>query len=517
MNRCVHRRPSFLTEILACALIPLTGSGCAMIDNFHALTNLIESGPVPTADFDAAAKHANVTDNSPPHDETGPAEHPFPATLEKSPIPIGRLLNPDFSLTGISQTNSSAGGHSISEYEPSNTDAIIQTSVEPVFQADRSSEPVTDRTPAVSEPEVVETIDAGPVTQGNTDDTGVISTDTESIDANSIRNQFPGESGIPPPSQEQSVLERLRSLAPGSFTPERSPRQFVRQLERISNPLQWDLFGNRDNPESPHQPLSDVMVNQQIPSAGTQVAANSEHSGDLLEALISELENEIQTWPQTDGGSPLQPEEFRRRQLNLRLLRLTAGQPAAAAEAIDSMTSEEKTFWQDLILAISRFHKPDKSMKYDEHVAATIGQFRTAVRHLEPLSSLSIRRLDFCSRIHGFGSIDTFLTNTFEPGKRLLIYAEVDNLKSEVSPLGTYRTSFGGTLQIWSESSDEPIEIWDLPSVNDDSATRRSDYYLSYNFTLPAHLSEGNYEVRLQIRDDISARTADSVLKFAVQ
>jgi hypothetical protein len=98
-----------------------------------------------------------------------------------------------------------------------------------------------------------------------------------------------------------------------------------------------------------------------------------------------------------------------------------------------------------------------------------------------------------------------------------LIYAEVENLQPELSPLDTYRTSFSGTLEIWSDSSEEPIESWPHASITDDSTTRRSDFYQNYQITLPAHLPQGDYEIRLQVRDDISGRSVDSTLKFAVQ
>ena len=521
MNRCANQRPSIVTEFSACSLILLTVSGCAMIQDMQTLTKLIQAGTV-SADPLADERHNRVVDDRPTRQEHMDSDEPQTASsFEEKTAPAARLLNPDFGDSGTSQTDSADGGHSISTYASPKTGSTGPLSIRQVSDALGLFERSTNRTLAAADHRSGELFEPtiGPAAKhpsANQDSDGR-SAVTERVNTPSVTDEYPKDPGRPLKSQQPSVLDRIRNLAP-----ERSPRQLVRQLERFPNPLQWDkwgdIFGSRGDSEPPSLPTPN-MTAQQIPASPAQIIASAKNSGDLLEALIKTLENEVSTWPQADGGSPLQPDEFRRRQLNLRLLQLIADRPAAAAEAVDSMTSEEKTFWQELILAISRFRNPDEDVDYSDHVAATIGQFRTAVRHLETLSSLSIGRLDFCSRIYGFGSIEPFLTNTFEPGKRLLIYAEVENLKVEISPLGIdkYRTSFGGTLQIWSTSSDEEIGNWDLPTIHDDSSTLRSDYFLSYDLTLPPHLHEGDYEIRLQIRDDISGRTVDATLDFSVQ
>ena len=73
-------------------------------------------------------------------------------------------------------------------------------------------------------------------------------------------------------------------------------------------------------------------------------------------------------------------------------------------------------------------------------------------------------------------------------------------------------------LQIWSDAADaeEPVNSFELETVHDDSSTRRIDYYLSYEITLPVNLPPGGYEVRLKLHDDIGGRDARSRLKFSI-
>ncbi|MCH2202066.1 MAG: hypothetical protein MK102_08850 [Fuerstiella sp.] len=398
------------------------------------------------------------------------------ASLEEPAAPVARLLSPDF--------------------------------------GDPPGSEFTDPSGVRSNDSMVRTVDGMTISRPAISSTSEVRAFAERVGSTPAPSQIASGAGGSQQPQEPSVLDRFWRLGP-----DRNTRNLLgRPFEKLPNPLQWDLFGNRNGAEDPSQPPATVTgTEQRPPSTVVENINDGIDSGRLLSVLIQAQEKELDTWPQTDSGTPIEPKEFRRVQLNLRLLRLISDQPAAAAEAIDSMSVEEQRFWQELILGIARFRNPDESTQYDEHVSATIGQFNTAVRQLEPLASLTIRRLDFCSKIDGFGSIETFPTpHTFEPGERLLIYAEVDNLQSEVSTLGNYRTSFGGTLEIWSASSDEPVEL-ELQTETEESATRRSDYYLSYEFTLPAHLPRGEYEIRLQIRDNFSSRTADSSLEFAVQ
>jgi hypothetical protein len=519
MNRCVNRRPFCITKLSASVLIVFSVSGCAIFQSGTSLTSLMQADDVSTEQSRTPAQPPNTADRPAPADQLDPGEREIAAAFREPAAPSARLLNPDFSQPAAATSDDSSGGHSFSTGGSLVAHSAYPTTIRPVSQARALFDGPAEQQPAVSDPRSVEsmerTVEAMAISQAEAGNIrGVPSVAEGSGREKSAHGVPPGTDRSTPP-QEQKLLDRLRRLRP-----DRSPRVLLAHpFERMPNPLQWDWFGNKEDGEqtSPPRAPEGRTTQPKLPTAAEAIDAATD-AGDLLDALVVRLERDLTTWPQTDGGSPLQPDEFRRRELNLRLLRLISDQPAAAAEAIDSMSPAEQKFWQELMMAISRFRNPDEDFNYGEHIAATIGQFNTAVQQLEPLSSLSIRRLDFCSRISDFGSIETYPTNTFEPGQRLLIYAEVDNPRSEVSESGdAYRTSFGGTLQIWSASSDVPIESLDLPTKSYESTTRRLDYYLSYEFTLPAHLPAGQYEIQLQIRDEIGSHTADSKVEFTVQ
>jgi hypothetical protein len=523
MDRIVNRRLLFVTQrtacallfvrqIVSCALILLSVSGCSLFEQANSFSSLLQADAASSELARSKSRQSQVADAPTSVDQISQIEQEFAKTFDQPSAPDGRLLSPEFG-----DSEGPAVRRSLAQSTSTDTDSPYPTIARPVSRArDLFDDAAKQGTPG-SDPRSVKSMEqtinimAANQSQEQTDqDSQPI---VAQVNAESSGTTIPPNAGGSRQQQEASGFERLRG-----FLPERKPGNLLkRQFENISAPWEWNPFGGReDNPSAPKQtPEATAEVNPPEPQATPLIASNN--SDDLLEALITATEQQLDSWPQTDSGTPLQPTEFRRRQLNVRLLRLIADEPAAAAEAMDLMTPEEQEFWQELILGISQFRNPNQNVEYDEHIAATIGQLRQAVQQLEPLSSLSIGRLDFCSKIHKFGMIDTFPSNTFGPGDRLLIYAEVDNLQPEVSPLDTYHTSFSGTLEIWSDSSEEPIESWPHASITDDSTTRRSDFYQNYQITLPAHLPQGDYEIRLQVRDDISGRSIDSTLKFAVQ
>jgi len=503
----------FVRQIATCALILLSVSGCSLFERANSASSLLQADATSSGQARSKSEQSQLTDSLTPVDQMNEIEQEFAKTFDQPSLPAGRLLSPEFGDSTIS-----AVGHRLAQNTSSDFSTTYPVMARPVSKARDLFDDSAKQNTTASDPRSVQsrerTINAmavnPPQKRAGQDSQPMV----EQVSAESSGAEIPPHAGRNHQPQESSGFERLRG-----FLPERKSGNLLkRPFENISAPWEWNPFGSRENNPTPPNQTPEVTAEVIPPEPQATPLITSNTSDDLLQALISASEQELDTWPQTDSGTPLQPTEFRRRQLNVRLMQLIADEPAAAAEAVDLMTPEEQEFWQELILGISQFRNPNQNVEYDQHIAATIGQLRQAVQQLEPLSSLSIGRLDFCSKIHKFGMIDTFPSNSFDPSEQLIIYAEVNNLQAEISPLlDTYRTSFSGTLEIWSDSSAEPIESWPHASITDDSTTRRSDFYQHYQITLPATLPQGDYEIRLHIRDDISGRSVDSTLKFAVQ
>ena len=127
-------------------------------------------------------------------------------------------------------------------------------------------------------------------------------------------------------------------------------------------------------------------------------------------------------------------------------------------------------------------------------------------------------RLDICSRIFSYGRIETFPSNDFEPGQPILLYAELVNFTTRATASGTRITSFDAQLQILHEDeSADPIETIDLSGITDEASSERSDYYQSFELTVPSHLARGTYRIRVRLRDRISGKATAEVVSFQVR
>ena len=509
--------PVTLSGVTIAGLLVLTLSGCTFLNSATSFSSLLPEQPPPKVP-------AGSTDSAVPSDQTpsSVAEAEEAATGTR---PAVRLLNPQFNVAGPKDplTENRTGGHSLSPDAAALRKLIGRRAHTPMMQENTLPDDAVEQSAVTFEESASDpqsAVNSSTITGAPGELQGSFETATlpaagtpQNIENTTGAGESPDDAAATGSGQtttEPSMLDRLRELYDPA--PERRPTSMLRrQIRRLQTP--WGILGNRDDPDR------SARVDETAGDSGTTAEGDTvvEREINPLDALIQKTEQQLAAWPRSPGGVHQQPALFRQRQLDLRLLHLIANRPAAAIAAIDILSAEEQEFWQELMLGIDQFRSPDENLNYDQQAARTIGQLRAAVQHLEPSSSLTLRRLEICSRIHGFGSIETFPANDFDPGDRVLIYVEVGNLHSELSPGQNYRTVFSGSLQIFAESSDEPVESFPLPAVEDESSSRRTDYFQSYEITLPAHLLSGAYRMRLQLQDDLTSRRATGTLDFTIR
>ncbi len=320
--------------------------------------------------------------------------------------------------------------------------------------------------------------------------------------------------------KEPGVFDRLRGL----YIPRRE--DIISERTRKTARRWTDPFGllRERDPENVNaavgatsplpEPVEAETTSVDTPAA--QVSAPG--SEDLLGPLIAQLEQELSEWPRLPNGIPRNEAEWRRRQTDLRMLYLVAGRAAESIRVIEALPEKEQEFWQSMMLAVDAYRRTDDSTERSEHLAETLDYVRAASRQLQPLSSLKIRRLNFCNRIDGFGMFNVFPTSEFNAGQPLLLYAEIENYKSEMSPDGQYRSEFAAMIEFLRAGETEPIasRTIRLPEIEDLCATERTDYFQSYELTVPS-LSPGKYTLRLRVRDQFSLQTATTDLPFEIR
>ena len=320
--------------------------------------------------------------------------------------------------------------------------------------------------------------------------------------------------------KEQTVFDRLR----GFYTPRRDETALERG--RRANRRWTDPFGlmREREPEVVDSPLgatSPVPSNPEMTSPVTtdlDATASPDEITSLFEPLIAKVENDLSEWPRHSNGKPQNEVAWLQQQTDLRLLYLMAGRSAESMRAIESLPEKEQEFWQTMMLAMEAYRGSDDSASRTEQLTETLDYVRTASRQLQPLSMMKIRRMNFCNRIEGFGSFNVFPSSDFNAGQPLLLYAEIENYKSALTDDGQYRSEFAAMIEFIREGETEPIasRTIRLPEIEDLCAAERTDYFQSYELTIPS-LSPGRYTLRLRVRDQLSLQTATSDLPFDIR
>jgi hypothetical protein len=319
--------------------------------------------------------------------------------------------------------------------------------------------------------------------------------------------------GVVPPAREPTMFDRFKDL----YTPKKEdvPTDALRrQFRKFQSP--WNLFGDREAEESTPTPPPEE-TQPVVPADSVNGSVETDSPERALKSLILELETELNEWPRDAANRPTEISSWRRKQTDLRMLYAVASQPGSAVALIPDLPPAEQEFWQSIMLAVSYYRANEDTVPREQSKAEALEQLRIAVRRLQSETPLQVRRLAFCNAIHGFGSIDAFPTSTFRPGEPVLLYAELENFQSRHTTSGTYRTEFGATLEIRRAGTSEPLETIRLPVIADESISERTDYYQSYELTIPAHLRPGRYAVRLVVRDQLDLQSAEGTAEFDVR
>jgi hypothetical protein len=198
----------------------------------------------------------------------------------------------------------------------------------------------------------------------------------------------------------------------------------------------------------------------------------------------------------------------------LRILRLLAGRRDEALSEIPAADSALRDFWSnelfglDILLDSKRFSREsERATEAKQHLCA-------ATAALGDSAALEIHNLAFCSEVQSFGSIKPFETREFSPGQRLLLYAEIENFRSENTAKG-YHTSLRSSFQIF-DSSGRRVDERDSAESEEHCQSPRRDYFIGCDFCLPKKLYPGRYTLKLTVEDLKSQKVAESSIDFTV-
>lgn len=122
-----------------------------------------------------------------------------------------------------------------------------------------------------------------------------------------------------------------------------------------------------------------------------------------------------------------------------------------------------------------------------------------------------------CRRVVTFGVYDEMSDDEFVTGHPIptIVYSEIRNFESEVTPDGTYRTVFATRIEILTADG-QPVWQREEPEIIDHCRRRRHDFFIAQRITIPSTLTPGNYVLKMLVEDRLSSRVSEATLSFTV-
>jgi hypothetical protein len=215
------------------------------------------------------------------------------------------------------------------------------------------------------------------------------------------------------------------------------------------------------------------------------------------------------------GSSDSEKLAYIQKQVNLRMLYLLSGQPARSLEPIAGLEPADQEFWQQVFWGMSSYFDHSTIADPRDRATQTISQLRVAVNKLQEKSKLELRNVSFCNKIENYGRYERFKRDEFTAGQPVLLYAEVENFKSEQVNDG-YRAILKSSIEIFDTAGKRVVSM-PFPPNEDLCASPRRDYYNSYEFAIPQQIGLGPHTLKLTVEDQLSQKVASYTVNFTVK
>jgi hypothetical protein len=198
----------------------------------------------------------------------------------------------------------------------------------------------------------------------------------------------------------------------------------------------------------------------------------------------------------------------------LRMLYLLAGRRDDALRPIPSISPSMQDFWSKQLFGLATLLDTEQIAEPTRRAGEAERRLIEAIARLGESSPLVVKNLAFVTEVQSFGAYKPFAKNEFAPGQRLLLYAEVENFKTNETPKGCF-TALQSSYQIL-DSRGQRVADHEF-SVNEEYChTPRRDFFIGYEFLLPKHIYPGKHTLQLTVTDLNSQKIGQSNIEFTI-
>lgn len=199
----------------------------------------------------------------------------------------------------------------------------------------------------------------------------------------------------------------------------------------------------------------------------------------------------------------------------LRMLYLVDGRREEALQPIDGIPPGQQDFWSKQLYGLSAYLDTERNTDSGRRAAEATMHFRDATAKLSELATLSVKSLAFCSEVSSYGVYKAFDKHEFQPGQEVLLYAEVENFKSESTDKG-FRTALRSSYQIL-DPHGARVSQQEFALTEEYCRNPRRDFFIRYFVWMPKRIYGGKYTLQLTIEDTLSQKIGQSTIEFEIK
>lgn len=226
-----------------------------------------------------------------------------------------------------------------------------------------------------------------------------------------------------------------------------------------------------------------------------------------LEAAVKDLEAQSKSTP----SSAAEVSE----QAVLRMLYLAQGNREAALRPIPGIHPAQQDYWSQQLYALAAYLDTERNPDGSRRAAEARLHLADAAARLGELATLRVRNAVLCTEVTSYGVYKKFDRYEFQPGQEVLLYAEVENFKSEPSDKG-FHTALKGSYQILDPKGTRVAEQ-QFPKAEEYCQNQRRDYFTRYFVWLPKRIYDGNYTLQVTIEDTLSQKLGQATIEFSIK
>lgn len=423
-------------------------------------------------------------------------------------------------LGGIQTDSLTAGGALTTAAElPAINPAAPGSTLLPVIAPRRSTIPQTvaptDATlPALSQ--AIEQVTGSWPANQPVNTTGGLSASSAPAPSPNPQSTASATSGTPPSSSPATLPGTLEPIPRATPTTTPVSPGLDRFKPKIPNPLSGGMQKiNQTTKNAFDRTLNLGFTPTAIAETPTATSSSNADASALLSALINQLEAQLVA--AAPGATDVEKLEHVRRHVNLRMLYLMAGQNDRAIEPIKGLDADEQEFWQHLLWSVANYFDAQGMPRASDRATQSVAELRTAAQKLKSQADLELRSVTFCQRIDSYGNFERLSRDQFPPGSAVLLYAEVENFGSISAEGDRQMTSLKSTIEFFKSGSDKPIQTIPFKVTQDYCRTKRRDFYLAFEFSIPQQLEAGVYSLVLRTEDQVAKKVASQKINFSVE